>query len=127
MRIFKAKGFAKFARREAITDSKLCSAIREVEQGQVEADYGGGVLKKRIARAGEGKSGGFRVIICFQQNHRAFFVHGFAKSGKANLDELEVRLYKDLAKHLFGLSERDLEEALKKKVFLEVSCNEVCD
>ncbi len=123
MRVFQTKGFTKFARGEDLSDAKLCGAIREVEQGQIDADYGGGVLKQRVARQGEGKSGGFRVIVCFRQSHRAFFVHGFAKSEKANLDVEEVKIYKKLAKYLFALSEQELEDGLKKKDFLELECD----
>ena len=123
MRVFKTKGFAKFSRGENLSDAKLCGAIREVEQGQIDADYGGGVLKQRVARQGEGKSGGFRVIVCFRQSHRAFFVHGFAKNEKANLDVEEVKIYKKLAKYLFALSEQELEDGLKKKDFLELECD----
>jgi len=123
VRVFKTKGFPKFARGESLSDAKLCGAIREVEQGQIDADYGGGVLKQRVARQGEGKSGGFRVIVCFRQSHRAFFVHGFAKNEKANLDVEEVKIYKKLAKYLFALSEQELEDGLKKKDFLELECD----
>ena len=63
------------------------------------------------------------MIVCFRQSHRAFFVHGFAKSEKANLDTEEVKIYKKLAKYLFALSEQELEEGLKKKDFLELECD----
>ncbi|MBS2040848.1 type II toxin-antitoxin system RelE/ParE family toxin [bacterium] len=123
MRVFKAKGFDKFARRQNISDDKLCEAVADAEQGQIDADYGGGVIKQRVSRPGEGKSGGFRVIVCFRQAERAFFVHGFAKSDKANLDSDEVKTYKQLAKILFALSDEDLEKALKNKDFTEVQCD----
>ena len=123
MRVFKSKGFAKFASRQKVTDDKLCEAVADAEQGQIDADYGGGVLKQRISRPGEGKSGGFRVIVCFRQAQRAFFVHGFAKSDKANLDTEEVKIYKKLAKLLFALSDDALGKALKNKEFTEVQCD----
>jgi len=123
MRVFKAKGFAKFASRQNIADDKLCEAVADAEQGQIDADYGGGVIKQRVSRPGEGKSGGFRVIVCFRQAQRAFFVHGFAKSDKANLDSDEVKVYKRLAKFLFALSDEELEKALKSKDFTEVECD----
>jgi hypothetical protein len=64
------------------------------------------------------------VILCFRQSQRAFFVHGFAKSDKANLDADEVKIYKKLAKILFALSDADLGRALKSREFLEVECDE---
>jgi len=123
MRVFKSKGFAKFADRQNVADDKLCEAVAHAEQGQIDADYGGGVIKQRVSRPGEGKSGGFRVIVCFRQAQRAFFVHGFAKSDKANLDSDEVKAYKRLAKILFALSDEELEKALKSKDFTEVECD----
>lgn len=126
MRVFKAKGFARFARQQNIADDKLCEAVADAEQGQIDADYGGGVIKQRVSRPGEGKSGGFRVIVCFRQAERAFFVHGFAKSDKANLDGDEVKAYKQLAKILFALSDKDLEKALQNREFTEVKCDGQC-
>ena len=40
----------------------------------------GGVIKQRLAREGQGKSGGFRSIVLFRRGEKAFFVYGFAKS-----------------------------------------------
>jgi len=88
VRVFKSRSFAKFVRKEGIPDSKLCEAIEDAEQGRIDADYGGGVIKQRIARAGQGKSGGYRAIICFRISHRAFFVHCFAKNEQDNISEL---------------------------------------
>jgi hypothetical protein len=97
MRVFKSKWFAKFARKERITDSRLCEAIRNAERGIIDADYGGGVIKQRIARPDEGKSGGYRSIILFRQAERSFFVYGFAKSDQANIDTSDERDFKELA------------------------------
>jgi hypothetical protein len=80
VRIFKNKWFAKFARDEDISDAKLCNAIQDAEKGLIDADYGGGVIKQRIARQNEGKSGGYRAIILFLRGDRSFFVFGFLKS-----------------------------------------------
>jgi len=57
MRIFKNKAFAKFARKEQISDAKLWEAVTAAEKGNLDADYGGGVIKQRIARTNQGKSG----------------------------------------------------------------------
>ena len=79
VRVFKSKRFAKFARKERISDATLCQSVLDAERGQIDADYGGGVIKQRIARPNEGKSGGYRSIILFRRGERAFFVYGFAK------------------------------------------------
>ena len=79
MRVFKTKAFDRFARRERITDDALREAAHRADHGEIDADLGGGVIKQRIARSGEGKSGGFRTIILFRRKGRAFFVYGFSK------------------------------------------------
>jgi hypothetical protein len=66
MRIFKTKPFARFAEHEGIDDAALCDAIQRAERGLVDADPGGCVIKQRIARKGQGKSGGFRSIVLFR-------------------------------------------------------------
>jgi len=124
LRVFKAKGFSKFARREGIADSKLCAAVKDAEGGKIDADYGGGVIKQRISRPNEGKSGGYRAIILFRIGHLAFFVHGFAKNDQANIDASDERDFKELAKHLLASTAEDLQRLLASKQFLEVTCDD---
>ncbi|WP_349626969.1 type II toxin-antitoxin system RelE/ParE family toxin [Rhodopseudomonas palustris] len=57
MRVFKTKAFARFARRERISDPRLLDAVQRAERGLIDADLGSGVIKQRIARAGEGPVG----------------------------------------------------------------------
>jgi len=97
VRIFKNKTFARFAKKAGIEDKSLCQAVKEARQGLVDADLGGGVIKQRVARQGGGKSGGFRTLILFRIGSRAFFVHGFAKSEQANIDDDELQALRKLA------------------------------
>jgi hypothetical protein len=108
MKIFKNAWFAKFAKREAIADAVLLAAIARAEDGLVDADLGGGLLKLRLAREGEGKSGGFRSIVCFKRDTRAIFAFGFAKSKTANLSPVELVALKKLAKSYFQATEIEL-------------------
>ena len=91
MRIFKSSWFQRFSRKERIADAALCEAIARAEMGQIDADLGGGVIKQRIARPGQGKSKGYRAIIFFRRGDKAFFEYGFAKSQRANIDDDEIR------------------------------------
>ena len=124
MRIFKSKWFAKFARKERISNAKLCAAIRDAEAGKIDADYGGGVIKQRIARPNEGKSGGYRSIILFRQGERSFFVYGFAKSELDNIDESDEWGFKELAKTLLAASDRELEHLAGDGKYIEVKCDD---
>jgi hypothetical protein len=56
MRIYKNRRFTRFAEKEGISDAKLCGAVQSAEAGKIDADYGGGVVKQRIARPGKGNS-----------------------------------------------------------------------
>lgn len=123
MQIFKTKWFARFARKEGIEDQALIDAIREISSGLVDADYGGGLVKKRIARDGGGKSGGFRSIIAYRSESRTVFMYCFAKSDKANLSQSEVAAYKTAASLYLGFSASQIDEAVKKHELEEVLDN----
>ena len=120
MRIFKNKWFARFARKEAISDESLHEAVKQIEAGNYDADLGTGVFKQRIARSSEGQSSGYRVILCFKKEERAFFVYGFAKSSRANLAQDETREFKKLAKILFAMTDEQLELMLQHDDFDEL-------
>jgi hypothetical protein len=122
VRIFKNKWFAKFAKKEGISDAKLCKAVKDAESGKIDADYGGGVIKQRIARSNEGKSGGYRSVILYYRGKRAFFVYGFPKSERENIDEEEERDFKDLAKVLFALSDNEIAKLINTGVYKEIKC-----
>jgi hypothetical protein len=120
VRIFKSRWFQRFARKEAITDAVLREAVTRAEGGRLDADLGGGVIKQRIARPGQGKSKGYRTIIFFRRGVKAFFVYGFAKSQRANIDEDEEAQFKEAAKHVLALTETQLAELLERGDFVEV-------
>lgn len=84
---------------------------------------GGGVIKQRLARPGQGKSGGFRTIVLYRTSERAFFVYGFAKSDRADIDADEEAMFKKAATHVLGLSDAQLAELIAKGQFLEVKRN----
>ena len=91
-----------------MADLALREAIGNAERGLIDADLGGGVIKQRIARAGGGKSGGFRTIILFRAGARAFFVHGFAKSGQDNIRDDELAAFRMLAAELLNYDDAAL-------------------
>jgi hypothetical protein len=45
-RIFKIPHFNRWMRKSRVTDQNLVQAVREMEKGLIEADLGGGVVKK---------------------------------------------------------------------------------
>ena len=120
MRIFTNRWFMKFARRQEISAAALRAAVDAANLGLIDADLGSGVIKQRIARDGEGKSGGYRALIFFQPNELAVFVFGFAKSEKAALDASELRVYKQAAKIVLALSPDQLDAEVQAERLFEV-------
>ncbi len=124
MRIFKNKIFNKYARKQNITDDELCKAVAEIESGLIDADYGGSLFKKRIAKEGEGKSGGHRSILAYVKSDKTFFMYGFEKSSRDNIKENEKRDYKKLAKMYIALDDAQLALAKNENILFEVMCDE---
>ncbi len=120
MRIFKNKSFGRFADKAPITNPALREAVAEIERGLHDGDLGGGVFKKRIARAGAGKSGGFRTIVLYKVAQLAIFVFGFAKSDRDNIDDNEKEAFKKLAKEMLAFDDEALEKVVDSGVLIEV-------
>ena len=120
MRTYKSRWFQRFARKEGIADAALLEAVARAEKGQIDADLGGGVIKQRISRPGQGRSKGYRTIILFRRGAKAFFVYGFSKSQRANIDDDEKEQFKEAAKHVLALTEKQLAELLERGDFMEV-------
>ncbi len=120
MRLFKTKPFARFADHEGIEDADLCDAVRRAKQGLTDADLGGGVIKQRTARKGQGRSGGFRSIILFRRGEKAFFVYGFAKSDRDNIRQHELKAFRKLAEVMLGYDDKALQAAIKNETITEI-------
>ena len=120
MRVFKYPRFNRFAGKEGITDDELRDIVDQLEAGQADADLGAGVFKVRLARLGEGKSGGYRVIVFFRSEFRTVFVYGFTKSGRDNIDQGELRAFKNDAKEQLSLTDEQLEKWLRNRTLIEV-------
>jgi hypothetical protein len=120
VRIFKNAWFWRFARRERIADKTLLDAIARAEKGLVDAELGGNVVKQRIARPGQGKSGGYRTIIVLRKGDKAFFVYGYAKSERGNIDRAETEAFKKAAKELLALSDEQIRKLIENGALTEV-------
>ena len=121
MRIFKNKPFDRFARKERIGDEALREAVGRAARGQVDADLGGGVIKQRVARPGQGRSGGFRTLVLLRAGERAVFAYGFAKSDRSNIREDELQALRALATELLGYDDEELAKAVAVGALIEVT------
>jgi len=122
--IFKTRHFARWARKSGLADSLLKKAVLEIQCGLLEADLGGGIVKKRIALTGRGKRGSTRTLLATNWNDRWFFVYGFEKNERANISENELESLKKLARSLLGLTDTQIAAAIEEDFLMEVK-NEV--
>ena len=120
MRIFKNAWFGRFARKEKISPDVLLEAVDRAEKGLVDADLGGGVIKQRIARPGEGKSKGYRSIVLYRRGDKSFFVYGFPKSDLGNIRDDEAEQFKRAAKLVLALSDEQIRLLIENGQFEEV-------
>lgn len=124
MAIYKTLWFDRWARKQNLSTRALCKAVREMAAGLYEADLGGGLLKKRIARQGQGKRGGFRTLVATNKGNRWFFVFGFPKNERSNIDKDEEDALKKLAAYLLLQTPQALAKAQGAGELMEVNCDE---
>ena len=124
MRILKRKDFARWQAGEKLPDAALCKAVKEMEDGLIDADLGGFLYKKRVARPGGGKSGGYRTLLSAKTGDSYVFLHGFPKSDKGNITQDEKRALRFAGKVFLALSGEALSRALNSGVLSEVNCEQ---
>jgi hypothetical protein len=78
------------------------------------------VIKQRIARAGEGKSGGSRSIVLFKKGDRAIYVHGFEKKDTANIGPDELVAFRRYAEVYLGYTGAELEQLVEDGVLYKI-------
>ncbi|MEK7374390.1 MAG: type II toxin-antitoxin system RelE/ParE family toxin [Thermodesulfobacteriota bacterium] len=108
-RVFKTRHFSRWMRKAELSDPALCVAVLEMERGLIDADLGGGVVKKRVALPGRGKSGGARTLVATNKGNRWFFVFGFEKSERPNVTAKELEALQKIAADLLKLTSKDLD------------------
>ena len=123
-RVLKRKDFARWQEGEKLSDTALCIAVQEMENGLIDADLGGFLYKKRVARPGGGKRGGYRTLLSARLGNRYVFLHGFPKSDKANITQDEKKALQFAGKVFLELSADALSKALQSGVLLEVHCEQ---
>jgi hypothetical protein len=118
--VYKGKAFVRFAKKARMTDADLWQAAQRANDGRIDADLGGGVIKQRIARTGEGKSGGSRSIILFNKNNRAVYVYGFEKKDAANIDRRDQEAFRELAEVVPGYTDVAMEQRVNDGALFRV-------
>ena len=125
--VYKTKWFARFARKARIEDQALWTAALAADAGVIDADLGGGIIKQRVARKGEGKSGGSRTFLVIRQRDRAVYVFGFEKKNQANIEPDEWEPLKKLAKEILSYSVADLAANVRAGELVKIEEQEEAD
>ena len=121
MRVFRNAWFGRFARKKKISAAALWEAVERAERGLIDADLGGGVIKQRISRPGAGKSSGYRSIVIYRKDDKAFFVFGFPKNAQGNIRNDEEDQFKKAAKITLALPDEQINQLMVNGQFEEVS------
>ena len=120
MALYKLKAFVRFARSENIGDKSLVEAVERAGRGLVDADLGDGLIKQRVARKGQGRRGGYRVLIAFRSGDFAVFLFGFAKSAEDNLDDRQLDVLRRVAAAWLSTDAASVQRAVEDEELAEI-------
>jgi hypothetical protein len=128
VRVFAVPQVTRLLRKERLPDAALCAVAREVVEGRLgagEADLGDGLWKKRLARPGSGKSGGYRAVVAYRRprSDRVLFAFLFAKSAASTLTPAGHEALARTAAAFIGATEAQLEALLEAEDVREVRCD----
>jgi hypothetical protein len=112
--------FVRFMKKAELENRDLLTSIERADKGLVDADLGLGVIKQRIARSGEGRSGGYRAVIAYEPGKRAVFLYCFAKNDRSNLKPDELDAFRELAKAILGFNAAEMRKAVGDGRFTEI-------
>ena len=84
----------------------------------------GGLFKKRVAMSGWGKRGGWRILLGFQPDMKAFLLYLFPKNSRDNIEDDELKVLKRLTKYYLAMNPTEIKTALQCGELTEVTCNE---
>ena len=121
MRVFLTKSFVRFQRKERIADAALVEAIKRAERGLVDASLSANLIKQRVGRPGQGRSGGFRTVVAYRIGDRAVFLFGFAKSERSNISAADERDLADFGAQILHLSAAEIRTAVDGGELTEIA------
>jgi len=119
VRIFKTKWLVRYARRQRIDDASLKEAIERADRGLIDADLGGGIIKQRVARAGQGRSGGHRMLVAYRASP-AVFLYAFAKNERDNIDPDELLTLREIGAAWLAVDAQHIAQAIERGILQEV-------
>lgn len=79
------------------------------------------MVKKRVGPAGRGKRGGTRTLVATNKGNRWFFVFGFEKNERDNIDDNELLALHNYAADWLKRTATQLDEAAADGILLEIT------
>ena len=84
--------------------------------------------RRRPRRRGPGRprgqeargASGVRTLVAFKRGNKAFFMYGFAKNVRANINQKDLKALRLLAVQLLGYSNAGLAKALRAGELIEI-------
>jgi hypothetical protein len=123
MRVFASRWFIRFARSERIGDARPCQAVERAGNGLIDADLRRGLIKQRLARPGQGRRGGYRVLLAFRAGERAVFLYGFAKSERDNINAAQLADWQARAQDILAAGQEAIERLIADDELRELYCD----
>lgn len=106
----------RFARAFGAAPADLWAVVHQAP----DAVLGGGVFKFRLARKGEGRSGGARAIVAMKIGELAVLIYGFEKKDQSNISHSDLIGFREAAKTFFELSEREITRLIAQAALIEI-------
>lgn len=114
MKTLTTSPFQRWAAKQGIENSQLLAAAKDLAAGLADANpLGHHLWKFRVAKAGRGKSAGFRVFAAYMKDDRLIYIHGMQKTDGDNIPKGELRALKEISATLATLSNNDLQEQIR--------------
>ncbi len=101
---YKLKDFAKWAKKEGISDNELAAVVSEMNRGLLGDRLGAHIYKKRIKVEGRGKRGGARAIVLYKDKDVTLFLYGYLKNDQADISQNEEKQLRLFANEFMRLS-----------------------
>ena len=117
----KTKWFEKWSKKNKIANSELILTLSNLISNKSTESLGSGLFKVRLARKGEGKSGGFRTFVIFKTDIVSIFVLGIAKNERENISRNKLGILKKMSKEILKLNKLGLEDLRNNKNFMEIN------
>lgn len=108
MNAFESRWFKRWSKKNGLKKVDLLDALKRTINGSGVVNLGGNIYKIRVAKNGQGRSGGFRTILIFKKGKRSLFIYGFEKNDQDNIDKGTLADYKKFAVTFLNYTDDDI-------------------